>query len=160
MTKIPEIILDSFDDKIISTLQRDSKRPLSEIASYVGLSVSATHRRIQLLDQSDVIQGYMARVSPRSIGLNLHAFVEISLSTQDQSALQKFEQAVCSFEQILECHLTSGSADYIIRIAARDMNDFDDIHRNCLARLPYVAKMQTSFSLREIRTWRGYNVSQ
>jgi DNA-binding Lrp family transcriptional regulator len=62
------------------------------------------------------------------------------------------------FEEILECHLTTGQADYILRVVARDVADYDDIHRNCLARLPGVSAMQTIFVLRPIRERQGYPI--
>jgi len=58
----------------------------------------------------------------------------------------------------LECHLMSGSADYILRIAATDLEQFDRIHRNCLSRLPGVSSMRSSFAIRTIKRWSGYPV--
>ena len=72
--------------------------------------------------------------------------------------MDAFEVAVAGFDDILECHLTSGSADYILRIAAESLQHFDVIHRDCLARLPGVSSMRSSFSIRTIKRMRGFPV--
>ena len=151
--------MDDIDRRILRALQRDSAPALADLAEAVGLSQSACHRRVKALEASGVIAGYGARLDPRRLGLALDVFVEISLTSQSQDSLEAFEAAVCRFEEILECHLTTGEADYILRVAARDMADYDAIHRMHLARLPGVASMKTIFSLRCIKPWLGYPVS-
>lgn len=145
-------MLDDTDARILNALQRDSGRPVAELAREVGLSTSACHRRIKLLEGAGVIRRYVAEVDRRALGLNLQVFVEITLSSQSREVLEAFEAAVMRHGDILECHLTSGHADYILRVAARDMADYDDLHRNCLSRLPHVASMQTIFTIRPIKT--------
>lgn len=150
--------MDSIDSKILRALQRDSNRPVSELAEDVGLSTSACHRRIKLLEEAGIITGYAARLDREALGLWVQAFVEITLSSQSESALNAFEKEVARFEEILECYLTTGQADYVLRVVAKNVADFDNIHRNCLAQLPGVSSMQTIFVLRSIQPWRGYPV--
>ena len=150
--------MDKIDARILRTLQQDSSRPVAELAAEVGLSASACHRRVKLLEESGVIVGYVARLDRAALGFPIQVFVEITLSSQSQEALKAFETAVTRFEEILECHLTTGQADYILRVVARDVADYDNIHRNCLARLPGVSSMQTIFVLRSIRERRGYPI--
>ncbi len=150
--------MDQIDTRILRALQHDSSRPVAELAGEVGLSASACHRRVKLLEEAGVITGYAARLDRAALGFTIQVFVEITLSSQSQEALNAFETAVMRFEEILECHLTTGQADYILRVVARDVADYDDIHRNCLARLPGVSAMQTIFVLRPIREWQGYPI--
>jgi len=150
--------MDQIDARILRALQRDSSKPVAELAAEVGLSASACHRRVKLLEEAGVIAGYAARLDRTALGLPVQVFVEIALSSQSQEALSAFETAVTRFDEILECHLTTGRADYLLRVVARDVADYDDIHRNCLARLPGVSSMQTVFVLRAIREFRGYPV--
>lgn len=152
--------MDRIDAQICEELQRDSGRSISELAGRVGLSPSACHRRIKLLEEAGVIAGYRAYLDPSKLGYDLQVLVEITLSSQSQEALNAFEVAVTRFDEILECHLTTGAPDYFLRVVARDVADYDNIHRNCLARLPGVSSMQTIFVLRSIRQWRGYPVEQ
>ena len=105
-----------------------------------------------------MISGYGARLDRMALGLTIQAFVEISLTSQSEEALTAFEEAVTRTEEILECHLMTGSADYMLRVAARDVADFERIHRNRLSRLPGVASMQSGFVLRSVREGGAYPV--
>lgn len=150
--------MDRTDIALIEALQRDSSRPIAELASVVALSPSACHRRIRTLEEQGVIAGYAARIDPRRIGLAVEVFVEITLTSQSREAMDKFERAVGDFDDILECHLMSGTADYLLRIAAANLDQYDSVHRDCLARLPGVSAMRSSFSLRRIKRFDGYPV--
>lgn len=150
--------MDRADTAIIVALQQDSSRSIAQLAELAGVSPSACHRRIRALEESGVVTGYRAQVDARRLGLKLQAFVEITLTGQNREAMDRFEAAVTDFDDILECHLMSGNADYLLRVAAADLDQFDHIHRDCLARLPGVASMRSSFSIRPIKRWTGYPV--
>jgi len=151
-----KLFVDRNDSLILEALQADSSRSIADLAEIAGVSPSACHRRIKSLEAAGVISGYSARLDPHRLGLKLEAFVEITLTSQSRDAMDRFEQAVGDFDDILECHLMSGAADYILRIAAPDLEQFDEIHRNCLSRLPGVSAMRSSFAIRTIKRWRGY----
>ncbi|MEM7507087.1 MAG: Lrp/AsnC family transcriptional regulator [Pseudomonadota bacterium] len=142
--------LDRFDRQILAEMQGNGRLTNAELAERIALSPSACHRRVARLEQAGVITGYAALLSPRAVGLPTTVFVEITLSGQSQAIMEAFEQAVALIPDIMECHLMAGTADYILRIAARDSDDFARIHREHLARLPHVAGMHSSFSLRTV----------
>lgn len=150
--------MNRIDAALIDALQQDSARPIAALAEAVALSPSACHRRIRALEETGVISGYTARIDPRRIGLAALVFVEITLTSQSREAMDRFERAVGDFDDILECHLMSGGADYLLRVAAADLDQYDRIHRDCLARLPGVSSMRSSFSLRQIKRFAGYPV--
>ncbi|MFC3442745.1 Lrp/AsnC family transcriptional regulator [Sphingobium rhizovicinum] len=150
--------MDRFDVAILEALQKDSQRSMQELSELIGLSASACHRRIKALEDGGMIAGYAARLDPTALGLDLHAFVEISLTSQSHETMDRFEAAVADFPEILECHLMAGQADYLLRVAAADLKGFDAVHRDCLARLPGVSAIRTSFAIRRIRDWRGYRL--
>ncbi len=151
-------MIDRIDAKLLDLLQRGGPRPAAELGEVVGLSASACHRRIRALEAAGIITGYTARLNPESIGLGLDVFVDISLTSQSEEALTAFESAVKSFDEILECQLLSGASDYRLRVAARNVADFDQLHRHCLSRLPGVAAMHSAFALRTIKAFEGYPV--
>lgn len=150
--------MDRADRALLTALQADSSRSIAELAGLVNLSPSACHRRVRALEERGLVTGYAARVDPRGIGLTVEVFVEITLTGQNREAMDRFERSVADFDDILECHLMSGGADYLLRVAARDLDHFDTVHRDCLARLPGVSAMKTSFSLRRIKRFEGYAV--
>jgi Lrp/AsnC family transcriptional regulator, leucine-responsive regulatory protein len=150
--------MDRADIALLDALQRDSSRSIADLAESAGMSSSACHRRIKALEASGAIAGYAAQLDPQRLGLKLLAFVEITLTSQSREAMDRFEAAVGDYDDILDCHLMSGQADYLLRVAAADLEQYDRIHRDCLARLPGVSAMRSAFAIRRIKRWRGYPV--
>ena len=142
--------LDSLDRRILTVLQRQGRISNADLAERVNLSASACHRRVQRLEAEGYIGGYVALLDAKKLGVSSTVFVEITLSTQADEVLEAFEKAVARIPDVLECHLTAGAADYILKVVAQDTEDFARIHRRSLARLPGVAKLQSSFSLRTV----------
>ena len=97
-----------------------------------------------------MIEGYAALVSPRAVGRGSTVFVEITLQGQSTENLEAFEAAAAAIPDVVECHLMAGAADYLLKVSARDAEDFARIHREQLSRLPGVAQMQSSFSLKVV----------
>ena len=142
--------LDSFDRKIVAALAGDGRLTTVELSGRVGLSASACTRRLQALQADGVIRGYRAMLDPAAVGLGINIFVEITLERQNDDALRAFEAALATCPNVLSCHLMSGSSDYLIHIAARDLPDFERLHANVLGHLPGVARIESKFALREV----------
>lgn len=122
----------------------------AELAQRISLSPSACLRRVQRLEKSQVISGYVALVMQEAVGRPTSIFVEVTLKSQSEDSLKAFEGAVGSCPELMECYLMSGEADYLIRVVAADAKDYERIHRRHLSRLPGVARIRSSFALREI----------
>lgn len=138
------------DRRLLNVLQKRGRISNADLAEVINLSASACHRRVQRLEADGYIKGYVALLDARKMGVPATVFVEITLSTQADEVLDAFETAVKRIPDVLECHLTAGTADYILKIVAEDTEDFARIHRQYLTRLPGVAKMQSSFALRTV----------
>lgn len=141
--------LDVFDRKIVATLAPQGRLTTVELASRVGLSASACTRRLQNLEGAGVLTGYRAMVNPAAVGLGITVFVEITLEKQNDDSLRAFETALATCPNVLSCHLMSGASDYLIRIVARDLPDFERIHANVLGHLPGVSRIESKFALRQ-----------
>ncbi|MFZ2101584.1 MAG: Lrp/AsnC family transcriptional regulator [Oricola sp.] len=142
--------LDSIDLAILTALQADGRMSNAALADRIGLSPSACSRRLDNLEKSGTIRGYHARVSNQALGYTMTVIVHISLSGQFQKTLREFEDAIKRCPNVLVCYLMSGEYDYILRIAAKDLADYERIHRDWLSALPHVVKINSSFALREI----------
>ncbi|SCB56963.1 DNA-binding transcriptional regulator, Lrp family [Rhizobium aethiopicum] len=142
--------LDTIDLTILKVLQANARMTNAELAEKVGLSPSACSRRLDILERSGVIDGYHARLSHKALDYKMIAIVHISLSGQFAKTLAEFESAVKLCPNVLVCYLMSGEYDYILRVAARDLEDYERIHRDWLSALPHVVKINSSFALREI----------
>ncbi len=142
--------LDPTDLRILHILQREGRLSNSDLAERVNLSQSACHRRVQRLETDGIISGYVALLDPRMVDRRATVYVEIKLTGQADEILDAFERAVANVPDVLECHLMAGTADYLLKLMARDTEDFARIHRKYLSRLPGVAQMQSSFALRTV----------
>lgn len=147
--------MDSFDQKILSLLQADSRISMASLGEAVGLSASACHRRVKLLEEAGIIRSYVAVLDREALGLRVELFVTVALSSQASNVLEAFETAVRRVPEIVECHLLAGQADYLMRIVISDMAEYEALHRTRLTSLPGVAKMETTFNLRSITSNRG-----
>jgi Lrp/AsnC family transcriptional regulator, leucine-responsive regulatory protein len=144
------VAMDTIDAAILRILQQNGRIANAELAEKVGLSASACSRRVDILEKSGVISGYHARLSHKALDYRIMVIVHISLSGQFAKTLTEFEAAVKLCPNVLVCYLMSGEYDYILRVAAKDLEDYERIHRDWLSALPHVVKINSSFSLREI----------
>ncbi len=142
--------IDSTDRRILVALQKSGRMSNAELADKINLSASACHRRVQRLENVGIIRDYVALLDPRKVDRRSLVFVEITLSGQADELLEAFEKKVARVPDVLECHLMAGTADYLLKVVASDTDDFARIHRKHLARLPGVAQMHSSFSLRTV----------
>ncbi len=142
--------IDNTDRRILAALQRAGRMTNAELSDKVHLSPSACHRRVQRLQADGVIRDYVALLDARKLDRPTTVFVEITLSGQADEVLEAFEREVARIPDVLECHLMAGTADYLLKVVARDTDDFAHIHRRFLARLPGVAQMHSSFALRTV----------
>lgn len=142
--------LDRIDRRMLAVLQEDGRIPNSALARRVGLSESATLRRLRRLEDSGLIDGYVLLVNQARAGKPGNIFVEIALTAQEEAALSAFEAAVQDRPEILECYLMSGEYDYLLRVVVADFADYERIHREHLTRLPFVGRVRSSFTLRTV----------
>jgi Lrp/AsnC family leucine-responsive transcriptional regulator len=143
--------LDATDARILTVLQKRGRISNADLSEEVNLSPSACHRRVQRLEESGIISGYVALLDPKKMKRQAVVFVEITLQGQTEEGLDAFEREVARIPDVLECHLMAGTADYLLKVVAEDTEDFARIHRRALARLPGVAQMQSSFALKTVR---------
>ena len=142
--------LDTIDIAILRVLREDGRISNASLAERVGLSPSACSRRLDNLEKSGVVRGYYARVSNTALDHQMTVIVHISLSGQFEKTLSEFEAAVKRCPNVLVCYLMSGEYDYILRVAAKDLRDYERIHKEWLSALPHVVRINSSFALREV----------
>ena len=141
--------MDEIDRKILRLLQDNCRLSIADIGDKVGLSASACHRRISLLEKDGVIENYTARLNGEKLGYNMTFYVEVSLESQSDAVLSAFEKAALGRPEVLECYLTTGEADYLIKVAAPDTKSYERIYKRTIAALPHVCLLYTSPSPRD-----------
>ena len=142
--------LDRVDRAILAELQRDGRISNADLATAVGLSPSATLRRTRTLERAGIIDRYVALLDPGAVGRGTTVFVEISLNTQSEAQLDRFEAAIVSCPEVVSCHLMAGDADYLMQVVCSDVADFERVHRDWLSKLPGVSRIRSSFALRAV----------
>ncbi len=140
--------MDGIDRKILTTLQKDGRLSVTDLAERVGLSPTPCARRMARLESDGIITGYSARVDPDKLGLGITVFVFAELERQSRDALDAFERAVIRFPEVLECHLMTGTRDILLKVAAADLKAFDAFLEDSLLRVPGIRSTRSSFSLR------------
>ncbi len=146
---------DRADYRILSELSRDARISDVSLGDRVHLSSTAVSRRRRALEASGVITGYGAQLNYRSLGLGVVAIVSIELNSQEVSALLEFEDAVGRSPSMSFCCFVSGDTDFVIILHVESLQSYNDIYRNELSVLPHVAKIRSSFVLKEV-SWRRF----
>ena len=150
--------MDKVDRKILSVLQTDGAISMARLSELVGLSVSACHRRVKLLEAEGVIQNYAARLNRRALGLELQVFIEAKLVSERRDDMEAFEAAIRDMPEVLECHLISGEFAYLLRVAARNTEDYEKLYRERLSQIPSISQMKTLLTLGTVKEFRGFHV--
>jgi len=143
--------LDRLDVSILRTLQADGRISYVDLAEKVGLSSTPCIERVKRLEKEGYIEGYYARLNPQLLDYHMLVFVEISLSYQTPDAFQTFNKAVEELPYILECHLVSGDADYLLKARINDMSEYRALLGDMLLTLPGVKNSKSYIVMEEVR---------
>lgn len=148
-----EIELDGIDKRILQALQAQGRATYDELASAVGLSASATLRRVKRLEESGVINGYVALLAPERVGLALTAYINVRLAkvSATRSPMEAFAAAVQTWPEVVECAALTGDMDYLLRVLVRDMDHYSRFVMDSLLKHPAVQDCKTSFMLRRLK---------
>src|SRR5450830_898813 len=141
--------LDAASLLILQELQRDSRQTVQQIAAKAGLSTTPCWKRIKELEAAGVIRGYTALVDRSKVGLNL---VEVNLSQHTETTVRQFEREVAVSPHIVRCLSTTGQADYILTVMARDVAHYEQLLHGTIFRLPGVSQVRSSIVLNEVKS--------
>ena len=142
--------LDAIDQKLLHELQVDGRISNVALAERVHLSTAACLRRVRNLEDSGLIQAFVALVDQSTAGFPEDVFVQITLYSQKKLDLLSFEREVVKHPEVMECYLMSGPADYLLRVIVADARDYERLHSEFLTSLPGVDRVQSNFALRTV----------
>jgi Lrp/AsnC family leucine-responsive transcriptional regulator len=143
--------IDRIDRNILTILQQEGRISYTELADRVGLSTTPCMERVKRLERDGFITGYHASVNPQMLNYNLLVFVEIALSYQSPDAFERFNRAVSTLPYILECHLVSGDADYLLKARLHDMSQYRELLGDMLLTLPGVKNSKSYIVMEEVK---------
>ena len=145
-------MLGSKDRRILAELQRDSRLTTQELADRVGMSSSATWRRVKSLEETGIIDRYAVIVDPKKAGFGLATIVQISLARHEQANVDQFIREVLRHPEVLECFATSGEADFHLRVVVEDIDAYNRFLDDFIFKLPGVSQVRSNIVLKEIKT--------
>ncbi len=143
--------LDAIDRRLLAALQDNGRLTATELAERIGLTTSPCLRRIRQLEETGVIRGYSTIIDQTKVGLPVSVFVSIRLERQREDAMQRFEDAIRRWPEVVECYLMTGTRDYLLRVVARDLTDYERFLKQTLTRLDGVASIESSFALAQVK---------
>lgn len=148
---MPDIQLDATDWKILARLQEDARVSNVDLAQAVHLSPSPCLNRVRALEASGVVGRYVTLLDPLKLGLTVSVFIQVSLEKQMRNALDTFENSVLARDEVMECYLMTGDADYLLRVVVSDVQSLERFIVDYLARIPGVASIKSSFALKQVK---------
>ena len=147
--------LDALDRRILVALQGDGRLSYEELGGQIGLSASATLRRVKRLEEAGVLAGYVALVKAQAVGLGLTAFINVKMSMHNEgfkrSPTDVFAAAVQTWPEVVECVMLTGEMDYLLKMLVADMNHYAHFVLNTLLKHPSVQDCRTSFVMKAIK---------
>ena len=143
--------LDAIDRKILAALQDNGRLSNVELAERVGLSPSPCLRRVRQLEDAGMISRYVALLNQSAVGLPVSVFISIKLERQQEDDLDRFEAEVSTYPEVLECYLMTGTRDYLLRVATRDLSAYERFLKTKLTRIENVASIESSFALKQVK---------
>jgi len=148
--------MDTKDRQIIRELQRDGRLSNHELAERVNLSPSPCLRRLRNLEKSGVIQGYTALIDQKAYGLPITVFIRIRLEHHSRPTVKVFEENIANIDEILDCYLMTGDADYLLRVIVESLEDYEHFIRNKIHKIPSIASIDTSFAYGTVKQTRVF----
>lgn len=148
--------LDAIDRRMVTALQQQGRLSYEELGSLVGLSASATLRRVRRLEASGVLAGYVALVRARQMGLTLTAYIQVRLAKpaghDKHSPLDRFAASVQGWQEVVDCVALTGEMDLLLKVIVADMDHFSRFLMDQLLKHPSVQDCKTSFVMKPLKT--------
>ncbi len=152
--------LDDIDLKILQRLQDDGRITNVELANSVGLTAPPCLRRMRALEEQGVINSYHAAIDPAKMGYTITVFAMVSLKSQAEADLQAFEEHVQKLPEVRECYMLNGEIDFILKVVAKDLQQFQKFLTSQLTAAPNVASVKTSLTIRSAKHLPGVPIQE
>jgi len=143
--------IDKVDADILDRLQRDGRLSNAKLAEQISLSETPCWRRVKHLEELGVIAGYQAILDRRKLGFGVMAFVQIVCTQHGEEVTAEFEKVIQACPNVLTCHNTTGEADFLLQVVAKDLDDYSRFVDKVLRKLPGVSSIRSNLSLRELK---------
>jgi Lrp/AsnC family leucine-responsive transcriptional regulator len=144
--------LDATDRAILDHLQADGRMANIDLAHAVSLSPSACLRRLRALEEAGYIAGYRAELDRDRLGLDLTVFIELKVEGHSLETSQAIEGALTANPAVVACHIVSGTADFLVEVAAPSLAAYERILLDQILAIPSVVDARSTFAIRTVKT--------
>jgi Lrp/AsnC family transcriptional regulator, leucine-responsive regulatory protein len=144
--------LDEIDIRILHALEVEGRASFIEVGERAGLSATAVQRRVKRLEQEGIIRGYRAELDPALVGLELEAFIFVSLEQQARGPADAFKARVCAIPNVRACWMLAGDVDFLVQVQCRDLASFTRLMLDDMLVLPGVKHARSALVLDRVRT--------
>ncbi|MDU8943077.1 Lrp/AsnC family transcriptional regulator [Ovoidimarina sediminis] len=142
-------MLDDIDIRLLAALQSDAHLTAQELGDLLNLSASQAGRRRQRLEAEGIIEGYRARLSPRRLGLDVQAFVQVQMATHSPDKVKSFLRILEMRPEIISAWTLTGEADYLLRVYCADLTALNSLIHGVLLPNPAVARVQSQIVMNQ-----------
>lgn len=146
--------MNKIDKKILAHLQAEGRLSVTELAERIGLSVSPCHRRVKVLEDTGVIQGYRAQLNPELVGLNFSAIIFVTLKDGNRDSLHAFEAAIIDIPQIVQAQRLFGDPDYLLQIMTTNLASFQKLYDEKLSAIPSIQRLTSTIVMKDVVSGR------
>ena len=147
--------MNKIDKKILAHLQAEGRLSVTELAERIGLSVSPCHRRVKVLEDTGVIQGYRAQLNPELVGLNFSAIIFVTLKDGNRDSLHAFEAAIIDIPQIVQAQRLFGDPDYLLQIMTTNLANFQKLYDEKLSAIPSIQRLTSTIVMKDVVSGRA-----
>ena len=143
--------MDAIDRKILEILQEDCMISYKEIATSIGLSYNPTYERIRRMEEEGIIKSRVAILDPKKIGVHLFVYCNITLKEQSKKSLIDFEKRIKTIPEIIEAVSLTGVYDYMLKIAIRDIDAYNNFIKNKIANIPNIGQYHSNIVMSVVK---------
>lgn len=147
--------LDKIDRKILKELQEDGRITNVDLAKNVGISAPPCLRRVRALEEMGFIKSYHAKLNAGFLGFPVTVFAMVKLTSQAESDLVEFEKRIKGLPMVRECHMLAGDVDFMLKIVARDWDNYQEFLTHHLTSAPNVTSVKSSLAIRATKESAG-----
>ncbi len=152
--------MDKTDRKILNILQQNGRITNADLAKAINMSPPPTLERVKKLEKAGIIKKYVALLDPVAVGYDTLTFVEVTLSRHGRDMVQEFIDAVQKIDEIMECHHVTGDADFLLKIAVKNIRAYEELVIHKLTDLPHVQHLKTMVVLSTFKNETAYNIEE
>ena len=150
--------IDTLDTNILKGLQTNGRTKVTELSRELGVAQSTLMERVRKLEEQGIIEGYRALINPEKMGLTVQAMIALTLNRHESEVIRRFEDGIRHIPDIRVCYHLTGRFDYLLHVAAKDINELGKLVKTKIAELPGFGMSETFVIFSEIKSDRGWPI--